>query len=77
MRGSITKWLVVWSILVFAAGSAHAQSKTEDDPSRFLANPLLAKAAALVPQSGHGSEIKAAFNKRIDDVRLMVLLSPT
>ncbi len=77
MKGPITKWLVLLSILVFAVGYANAQSKTQDDPSRFLANPLLAKAAELVPQSGHGAEMKAAFNKRIDDVRLMVLLSPT
>ena len=41
------------------------------------ANPLVTKAARLLPQSGQGEEIKAAFNANADRVRLMVLLSPT
>ena len=38
---------------------------------------LLENAASLKPQSGEGDELKVAFNKCADDVRLMVLLSPT
>ena len=41
------------------------------------ANPLVTKAAALVPQSGEGDDIRSAFNANVDRVRLMVLLSPT
>ena len=41
------------------------------------ANPLVAKAASLLPQSGKGDDLKSAFNKNVDRVRLMVLLSPT
>lgn len=41
------------------------------------ANPLVAKAGELVPQSGEGEAIKTVFNANDDRVRLMVLLSPT
>ena len=41
------------------------------------ANPLVTNAAALVPQSGEGHDIRSAFNENVDRVRLMVLLSPT
>lgn len=41
------------------------------------ANPFIAKAANLRPQSGEGDDIRSAFNKNVDRVRLMVLLSPT
>lgn len=37
----------------------------------------LNKAASLLPQSGGGDDIRSAFNKNVDRVRLMVLLSPT
>jgi hypothetical protein len=40
-------------------------------------NPLLAKAAHLAPQTGEGDDIRSTFNKNVDRVRLMVLLSPT
>lgn len=35
------------------------------------------EAASLRPQSGEGDELKATFNESVDNVRLMVLLSPT
>ncbi len=54
---------------------AHRRVRLERPAGR--ANPLLANAAGLVPQSGHGKAIKAAFNANVDQVRLMVLLSPT
>ena len=38
---------------------------------------LLGKAASLKPQSGDGDDLKTAFNESVDNVRLMVLLSPT
>ncbi len=41
------------------------------------ANPLVTRAAALVPQSGEGQDIRSVFNENVDRVRLMVLLSPT
>lgn len=41
------------------------------------ANPLVTRAAALVPQSGEGHDIRSEFNENVDRVRLMVLLSPT
>ncbi len=41
------------------------------------ANPLVTRAAALVPQSGDGKDIRSVFNENVDRVRLMVLLSPT
>ncbi len=41
------------------------------------ANPLVTRAAALVPQSAEGADIRSTFNENVDRVRLMVLLSPT
>ena len=40
-------------------------------------NPLLTRAATLIPQSGEGDDIRSAFNENVDRVRLMVLLAPT
>ena len=40
-------------------------------------NPLVTKAASLVPQTGEGDDIRSTFNKNVERVRLMVLLSPT
>ena len=80
-------------ILIAVFGSVLAQTEPRDDPSRFLANPevqkaiedqtpltadpLVTKAAALVPQSAEGDDIRSAFNENANRVRLMVLLSPT
>ena len=63
-------------LLAIIFGSVHAQ-----DPELRQAvdstDPLLARAAGLVPQSGEGAEIRSAFNENVDRVRLMVMLSPT
>ncbi len=48
-----------------------------DAQTSEAADPLVTKAAALVPQSGEGDDIRSAFNANVDRVRLMVLLSPT
>ncbi len=55
-------------LLLFTFACVHAQTEPRDD---------LSKAAGLVPQSGEGDDIRSAFNKNVDRVRLMVLLSPT
>ena len=40
-------------------------------------NPLMTTVAELPQQSGDGNELRAEFNSNVDNVRLMVLLSPT
>jgi len=60
---------------VLTLDSAHKRIRVERPTGR--ANPLLSKAAGLVPQSGEGDDIRSAFNRNVDSVRLMVLLSPT
>ena len=60
---------------VLTLDPAHRRVRLERPTGR--ANPLLSKAAGLVPQSGEGDDIRSAFNKNVDRVRLMVLLSPT
>jgi hypothetical protein len=54
-----------------------AQQRVRIERPSDRANPLFAKAANLLPQSGAGDDLKSAFNKNVDRVRLMVLLSPT
>ena len=77
MRDSTRRSLGFALILMAVCGSVLAQTEPGDDPSRFLANPELRKAAALVPQSAEGHDIRSAFNENVNRVRLMVLLSPT
>ena len=60
---------------VLTLDPAHQRVRVERPAER--ANPLLSKAAGLVPQSGEGDNIRSAFNANIAGVRLMVLLSPT
>ena len=73
MRYPTRQSLSLLFILLFIFGSVHAQVERPTGK----ANPLLSKAAGLVPQSGEGDDIRSAFNKNVDRVRLMVLLSPT
>ena len=54
-----------------------AQQRVRVERPNGRANPLLTKAAGLVPQSGEGEELRSAFNANADRARLMVLLSPT
>ena len=77
MRRSIKKSPALPFILIAVVGLAHAQAEPRDDPSPGRDNPLLTQAANLPPQSGEGDDIRSAFNKNVDRVRLMVLLSPT
>ena len=60
---------------VLTLDSAQQRVRVERPSGR--ANPLLTRAAGLVPQSGEGEELKSAFNANVDRARLMVLLSPT
>jgi hypothetical protein len=54
---------------------AHQRVRVELPTGR--ANPLVAKASALRPQTGEGSDLRSEFNENRDKARLMVLLSPT
>jgi hypothetical protein len=70
MRYPTHRSLGILLILLFIFGCV----PTQGEPS---SNSFSSKAAGLVPQSGEGDEIRSAFNKNADRVRLMVLLSPT
>ena len=59
--------------LVLGCGPATPSEDLDQGPS----DSLLRKAEALAPQSGRGSSLKTAFNDAADNVRLMLLLSPT
>ena len=73
MRYPTKRSLSTLLVLLFIFSSVPAQV----EPLTPGSNPLASKAAGLVPQSGEGDEIRSAFNKNVDRVRLMVLLSPT
>jgi hypothetical protein len=60
---------------VLTLDTAHRRIRIERPTDR--ANPLVMRAAALVPQSGEGADIRSVFNDNVDRVRLMALLSPT
>jgi len=72
MKRWILRNLAVPFVSMAMFGVAHGQV----EPVRE-ADPLATKAAALIPQSGSGDDIRSVFNQDADRVRLMVLLSPT
>ncbi len=75
MKRSILSLVGALWVMAFVLGCW--PTTPSEDVGQDHNDPLLTTAEALVPQSGQGSSLKTAFNDAADDVRLMLLLSPT
>ena len=75
MKRSILSFVGALWVMAFVLGCGSATRSEDVDQDND--DSLLGKAETLAPQSGQGSSLKTAFNDAADNVRLMLLLSPT